>query len=116
MTLSLLLLSLSSSIEPIGLLSVLHSSKIFTNKDDIIRAEKRNQNLLDHLMRVSRGFGKSDRVFGRIARNDAFQTSPLIRFGKRYVVDDGHSEVLAHLLQQYLQQQSNYDESNRYRR
>ncbi|VDM97363.1 unnamed protein product, partial [Onchocerca ochengi] len=43
----------------------------------------------------------------------AFQTSPLIRFGKRNVMDDARSEVLARLLQYLQQEQPYFDESNR---
>uniref|UniRef100_A0A915Q1M3 Uncharacterized protein n=1 Tax=Setaria digitata TaxID=48799 RepID=A0A915Q1M3_9BILA len=72
--------------------------------------------MLDCLIRVSRGYGKPEHAFGRIVRNEPFQASPLIRFGKRYVMDDGRTEELSRLLRQYLQQQPYFDESNHSRR
>uniref|UniRef100_A0AAF5RTI8 Uncharacterized protein n=2 Tax=Wuchereria bancrofti TaxID=6293 RepID=A0AAF5RTI8_WUCBA len=87
--------------------------RTFQTEYDLTQAERRNQNMMDHLLRDSNGFGRADYTFGRTARNDAFQTSPLIRFGKRYVMDDERSELIAHLLHQYLQQQQYFDRSNR---
>ncbi|KAL3983103.1 hypothetical protein ACH3XW_49815 [Acanthocheilonema viteae] len=66
--------------------------------DDMAPFERKNQNIMDDLMRISHRFGKSDHIFGRTARNYALQTSPLIRFGKRYVLNDGRSEALSNIL------------------
>ncbi|VDK88580.1 unnamed protein product [Litomosoides sigmodontis] len=84
-------------------ITLVHSFELLPT-DDVVPPEERNHHLFSYLMRVGRALGKSHRTFGGTVRDDAFQASPLIRFGKRYVIDDGRSELLSHLLAQYPQQ------------
>ncbi|KAM3725215.1 putative FMRFamide-like neuropeptide [Dirofilaria immitis] len=92
----LICMTLTHSMESSGIRSL-------ETEYEISPAERRNENMMDYLVRINRGYGKPEHTFGRMARNEAFQTSPLIRFGKRYVMNDGRSEVLARLFQQYPQ-------------